>query len=65
MVRRTLGERFDGKKTNSGVLAGVIGKLCGADGPGENLFSSPGNKLGRGCVVINAASVAFETVSKG
>jgi hypothetical protein len=66
LLRRTLAERFDGKKTNLGVLAGVI------PNPGDaskchcrKNFHSAGNKGGRGSVVINAASVAFEIASKG
>jgi pentapeptide MXKDX repeat protein len=64
LLRCTLAESFDGKKTKH-ILAGVYSRAQDASKPLAEKFSLAGNKPDRGSVLNIAASVAFETVSKG
>jgi hypothetical protein len=59
MLRRTLAERFDGKKTEKHIFAGFTSAPRAPQAPFAENFRAAGNKSGRGTVLNIAASVAF------
>jgi hypothetical protein len=65
VLRRTLAERFDGKKTEEHNLAGVQPARRPPQKPFAKNFQTAGNKPGRGTVLDIAASAAFRTGFKG